>query len=63
MIKYKGHLTLFENSLTPQASLSISSYYLFIIGYPNTPLPIISMRHVQLIQVLALPYFNQNLIT
>ena len=30
MIKYKGHLTLFENSLTPQASLSISSYYLFI---------------------------------
>ena len=30
MIKSKGHLTPFENSLTPQASLSISSYYLFI---------------------------------
>ena len=63
MIKYKGHLTLFENSLAPQASSSISIYYLFIIGYPNTPLPIISVRYVQLIQVLGLPYFNQNLIT
>ena len=57
MIKYKVHLTTFENSLT-HASLSIFSYYLSIIGYPNTPLPITSVRHVQLIQVLALPYFN-----
>ena len=57
MIKYKVHLTTFENSLT-HASLSIFSYYLSIIGYPNTPLPITSVMHVQLIQVLALPYFN-----